>query len=346
MYFISVALLILASGHFYFAQMKQQYLELEHFSMIKYMKQIRMGRGMEMQMEMDEESAYDYEHLDISISAFSIDNFTRNGDVFEKYIPARRGQGYLYITKETLVYDEKLRDLFYQLVLGQFVLLSFFALLSFLLARNALLPLRKNIENLDRFAKDLIHDLNTPVTSIGLNLKVLSKEKNLHDHRALKRLQKSADDISDLQTNLRFLLKEKSYEMQELDLGLLIDELILNYALLYPKLKYKTESVDVKVRSNALGLKQVLDNLLSNACKYSQDKGTIHFSFKNNRLEIKDEGIGIKDSERVFERNYTENSHGSGIGLDIVKRLCEMMDIEVKISSLSKGTLVTLDFKV
>jgi two-component system OmpR family sensor kinase len=342
-YFISVALLILVAGHFYFSQMKQQNLELEHFSMIKYMKQLRMGRGM--QMEMDEESAYDYDHLDISISDFSIDNFRRHGDVFEKYIPARRGQGYLYITKETVSYDRKMRGLFYTLIFTQLLLLSLFAILSFLLARNALLPLRKNIESLDRFAKDLIHDLNTPVTSIGLNLKVLSKEPHLKEHRALKRLQKSANDISDLQTNLRFLLQEKSYEIEAIDIGKIVDELILSYALLYPLLRYETKNLNVKVFANKLALKQVLDNLLSNACKYSEKNSKICFSFEKNKLEIKDEGIGIKHPERVFERNYTENSSGSGIGLDIVKRLCDMMNIEVKVISKGDGTSVILSFE-
>ncbi len=339
-YFISVALLILASGYLYFAQMKQQYLELEHFSMIKYIKQIRMGRGIPM----DENREYDYKHLKISMSDFSIDNFKRNGDVFEKYIPARRAQGYLYITKNTLAYDTKIQNLFFKLVIGEFLLLSFFALLSFLLARNALLPLRKNIESLDRFAKDLIHDLNTPVTSIGLNLKVLSKEPNLKEHRALKRLQKSADDISDLQTNLRFLLKEKSYELKTVNLKRIMDTLVLNYSLIYPQLHFKLDYVAVNVQANELALKQVLDNLLSNACRYSNDEGTITLSFKNKTLEIRDEGIGIKHPERVFERNYTEHSCGSGIGLDIVKRLCDMMHIEVEIISIGKGTSVVLNF--
>ena len=301
-----------------------------------------MGRGMKMQMA--EDSEYDYKYLDISINDFSIDNFTRNGDVFEKYIPARRGQGYTYITKETLSYDIKIQELFYKLVIGQFLLLFFFALLSFLLARNALSPLRKNIESLDRFAKDLIHDLNTPVTSIGLNLKVLSKEPNLKEHRALKRLQKSADDISDLQTNLRFLLKEKSYELKAVNLKLLMDTLVLNYSLIYPKLHFKLDYEAVTVYANELALKQVLDNLLSNACKYSNETGVITLYFKNRHLEIRDEGVGIKNPERAFERNYTENSSGSGIGLDIVKRLCDMMHIKVKIISEGKGSLVILCF--
>jgi len=56
------------------------------------------------------------------------------------------------------------------------------------------------------------------------------------------------------------------------------------------------------------------------------DNGTISFSYQNNILKILDDGIGIKNPERVFERNYTEHTLGSGIGLDIVKRLCDMMN--------------------
>ncbi len=316
--------------------------------MMKYIKQIRSGSDFEGADE------YFYESIEIDFKDFSVDNFRRNGDVFEKILPSRggrrmgrgqRGPSFMLITKETTSYDNKINELFNQLVLIQFILLGFFALLSLFLARNAIAPLRKNIEKLDHFAKDLIHDLNTPVTAIGLNLKLLNKEPGLKDHRALQRLQKSANDISDLHTNLNFLLKEKSYEMETINLKLMIDTLVISYTQLYPALNFEVESFDDDVQANSLALKQVLDNLLSNACKYSKEKGTILFSYKNRELKIVDDGIGIKHPERVFERNYTEHSHSSGIGLDIVKRLCEIMQISIKVESLRQGTVVRLEFK-
>jgi two-component system OmpR family sensor kinase len=174
---------------------------------------------------------------------------------------------------------------------------------------------------------------------------ILNKDSNLKDHRALKRLQKSANDISDLHVNLSFLLQEKEYELTKIDLKKMIDLLVQNYTLLYPTLTFLTSDVDGKVLANHLALKQVLDNLVSNACKYSNTNGTIKFSYKDKNLEILDDGIGIKNPERVFERNYTENNRGNGIGLDIVKRLCDMMDINIEIKALELGTCVSLKFR-
>jgi len=337
-YFISVALLILASGHFYFTQMKQQYLEVEHFSIIKYVKRLRMNKNSQVL------EGYSFKYIDKKIDNFSIDNFVRNEDKFEKWVPLGRWGGYMYITKETTEYDKKIEDLFYKLASIQLILLSLFAILSFFLAKNALAPLRKNIEKLDRFAKDLIHDLNTPVTSIGLNLKVLYKEPSLKDHRALQRLQKSANDISDLHKNLSFLLKGKDYELENIWLKKLIESIVQEYSHLYPHLNFEMKNLDIKVFANPLALKQILDNLISNACKYSHSDGNIKFSYKDKVLEIVDDGIGIKNPQRIFERNYTEHNHGSGIGLDIVKRLCDMMKIKIEVESLEKGTLVRLEF--
>ena len=337
-YFISVALLILVAGNFYFSQMQQQLLKFEHFSLIKYAKRLKVGESV------DGFSGYTYKYVDRSFENFSIDNFVYNTDRFEKWVPGNRIDSYLFITKETSEFEKKKQQLFYTLIAIEFALLTAFALLSFYLARNALAPLRENIEKLDRFAKDLIHDLNTPVTSIGLNLKVLYKEESLKEHRALQRLQKSANDIADLHKNLSFLLQEKKYALEKVDLRTLIEALLQDYQHLYPNLNFVKKDIEGSVLANPQALKQILDNLLSNACKYSQDGGIITLSYKKNRLQILDEGIGIKNPERIFERNYTEHLQSSGIGLDIVKRLCDMMQIKIQVESSEKGTLVRLVF--
>jgi len=338
-YFISVALLILVAGYFYFAQMQQQLIRFEHFSIIKYAKRLKVGESIEGM------HGYTHKYFDKKVDDFSIDNFVHKDHRFEKWVPGNTSDRYIFITKDTDTFEVKKRELFYLLLGVESALLVLFAILSFFLARNALAPLRKNIEKLDRFAKDLIHDLNTPVTSIGLNLKLLYKDPSLKDHRVLKRLQKSANDIFDLHTNLSFLLKENKYELEMIELKDMIEVLVQDYSDLYPKLNFVAINLEGRVQANALALKQILDNLLSNACKYSQDNGTITFTYANKCLELLDEGIGIKHPERVFERNYTEHLHTSGIGLDIVKRLCDMMKIHIQVTSSENGTLVRLEFE-
>jgi len=308
--------------------------------MIKYAIKVKFGGDLKGF------KGFEHRYIHKRLEGFSIDNFKYKEEKFEKLVPGLQHEKdeYILITKKSTSYEDKKSHIFYKLAVIEALLLAFFAFLSYLLAKNALAPLRKNIERLDCFAKDLIHDLNTPVTSIGLNLKILSKDPLLREHRALERLKKSANDISDLHTNLSFLLTEKSYEFEDIDLKALIETLVQDYKALYPELNFVTLKTEAIVRTNTLAIKQVLDNLLSNACKYSKDSGVISFVFSGKRLEILDNGIGIKNPERIFERNYTEHTHGSGIGLDIVNRLCEMMNIEISVESSSKGTLIILNF--
>jgi len=320
------------------AQMQNQLLKYEHFSVIEYARHLKTGgktEGFE---------GFSHQYIKRSFENFSIENFLHKPNNFEKWVPANSKDEYIFVTKETSSFDQKSRSLFYTVVAIQFALLVFFALLSFFLAQNALAPLRENMEKLDRFAKDLIHDLNTPVTSIGLNIRALGKEQGLKNQKALMRLQKSADDISNLHKNLTFLLHKKSSPTEKADLKAVIESLLDDYRHLYPNLLFFADGIKGEIFSNPSALRQILDNLLSNACKYSRDGGKIAISFEHGTLSIHDEGVGIKEPRRIFERNYTEHLHSSGIGLDIVKRLCEAMHIGIEVESSEKGTFVALTF--
>ena len=66
---------------------------------------------------------------------------------------------------------------------------------------------------------------------------------------------------------------------------------------------------------------------------------------KENILYIQDSGVGIKKTQNIFKRNYKEQNSGHGIGLDIVKRLCDSMDINISVSSVvGEGTLIVIRF--
>jgi signal transduction histidine kinase len=101
----------------------------------------------------------------------------------------------------------------------------------------------------------------------------------------------------------------------------------------------------------------IINNLISNALKYSKDNNEISIviSGENGIIEcvISDFGIGIpsKDLEKIFDQFYRsksiENSDikGTGLGLSIVKRLCTLLNINIEITSEETiGTTVILRF--
>ena len=90
----------------------------------------------------------------------------------------------------------------------------------------------------------------------------------------------------------------------------------------------------------------MIDNILSNAFKYNKKNGSVDISYRNTVLEIKDTGKGIKNPKRVFDRFYKEQERGIGIGLHIVKKLCEELDVAITLSSkIEVGTLFELSLK-
>jgi signal transduction histidine kinase len=89
-------------------------------------------------------------------------------------------------------------------------------------------------------------------------------------------------------------------------------------------------------------LSVAIGNLLGNACKYTAE-GEVRCVVEASRILIQDTGPGLstEDAERLFERGYrgssVGNTTGGGIGLSIVRRLCELYGWHVSISPREQG---------
>jgi signal transduction histidine kinase len=111
---------------------------------------------------------------------------------------------------------------------------------------------------------------------------------------------------------------------------------------------------DLNVLTNPFMAEQILENIFSNAVKYSRENGTVSiFSGNDGRLTIKDEGIGMNKEElsRIFNRFYradqSRNSKikGYGLGLAIAKRFADLLQIVIQAESEPrKGSSFTLVF--
>ena len=335
-YFVSVALLILAVGFFYFEQMKGYYLKAEEFSIIEYARHIKMDESLDGFSD-------DFSHTYLTKKEKHIDirNFIVTQKSFIKLIPMKGKKNYLQIKKAKREYDTLLWTLKKKIIFIQILLLLLFAYISYLLARNALQPLQKSIQTLDKFAKDLIHDLNTPVTSIKLNMKLLDKNEELKNNNALMRIKKSVHTISELHENLTILLQEETFQMQELNLCEIVDEVVQVHKQLYPNIRFILECLNFRAKVNPNAVKQILQNIISNAAKYNNENGYVKIYVKNSSLYIEDGGKGIKEPDKIFERSYSREG-SSGLGLDIVKRLGDTMSMKIEVQSNSNGSTFIL----
>lgn len=335
---MSVALLILFAGYFYFGQIKNHYLKMEEFSLIEYARHIKMGGSMD-----EYQKGYHYQFLKNQNKHIDIRNFTTLGGEFTKIVPMNHDQDYLQIFKSKKEYQNKLKNLKLKVISLQILLLLFFAFLSYKLAKNALKPLQESITTLDKFAKDLIHDLNTPVTSIQLNMKLLEKNPDFKENKILTRLNKSVHNISALHENLNILLQEETFQMQNINICPLVKEVVDTQEELYKSIYFSLNCTNLKAKVHANAMKQILQNIISNACKYNSEDGEVKIYTKNNALYIQDSGKGIEEPEKIFERSYSAK-HSSGIGLDIVRRLALAMNITIKVSTSKHGSCFILTF--
>ncbi|MEA1983433.1 MAG: HAMP domain-containing sensor histidine kinase [Campylobacterota bacterium] len=338
-YFGSVALLILASGFFYFGEQEKLMIKKEHFSMIEFTRQLKMKMK-------PQNKHISYKKLDREILNFNMNNFTIEEDKFLKYMPFNWEGGYILVTKDKIHYHEKLFSIKLSIIAVQVVLLGLFGVLSYLLAIRALRPMQNAIMKLDNFSKDLIHDLNTPITSMFLNIKLLESTKGVQDSKALKRIKQSLEDIGELHANLTVLLQEETMLVQKENIFDIVSEVVFTHRKLYKNLQFISIESEVYATINRDAFKQIMTNIISNASKYNVEEGYVKIFMKDGILKIEDGGIGIENPHQIFERSYKEHKSGYGIGLDIVQRLCDSMSIEISADSkVGEGTTISLVFK-
>ena len=97
-------------------------------------------------------------------------------------------------------------------------------------------------------------------------------------------------------------------------------------------------------------LERVVDNTISNAIKYSNESSNIDITLDilddKYILQIKDEGIGISNTKDIFNAYYQQKNKnvGLGLGLSIVKDICDNYDIQIEVNSSENGTTFTYIF--
>jgi two-component system NtrC family sensor kinase len=203
------------------------------------------------------------------------------------------------------------------------------------------------LKELDRLKSDFIHtvshDLRSPLTAILGYMELIERTGPLNENQLdfLRRLQGSVQHITNLVNELLDLGRlEAGFDTRREAVHL---ENVLKYSLdvfdgQVKKKKIKlttTIAKDLKpVRANPIRIRQMLDNLIGNAIKYTPAEGKVSvvMAMEENQVmvRIEDSGPGIPPEEqtRIFEKFYRatnrpESVEGSGLGLAIVKSIVD-----------------------
>ena len=339
-YFFSTAFFVILLGYLYYGQQKNQILQKYTMMMHDYSMQLKQTAFRY------KKDGYSYDIEDNNRFIYQL--ATKEGDYYKKSFPVLKGMQSIVVSIDAKIIKKELSDVKLFTIILQVVLIGLFLLLSLFLAKYSLKPMNETISHLDRFIKDLIHDLNTPSTSILLNTKMLKKSIDEPSYlKKLNRIENSAIAISSLYENLEILL-QKNLEKRSIDLFKILEEKKEHCNILYPNILLNLEKKKMIVKTNEKAISRIIDNIISNACKYSKDKdAVIDIKYNNNILSIIDNGKGMIYPQKIFERSYTENNNesGHGIGMHIVHRLCNDLSIDIDLASKEHyGTTIELRF--
>ncbi|TYP93317.1 Signal transduction histidine kinase [Fodinibius salinus] len=225
--------------------------------------------------------------------------------------------------------------------------------------------LRDDTEQIKQFAEkqrqffaDITHEIRNPLHTISAALEMLqlqdldTDKKQKYIRSAQKQTERITRLFKDLKTLQRYDSDEYFIETREFDLLPIAD---------YMEQLYGDRATDKGITLNvddhsckAIGdpgkIEQVIDNLISNAIKYTNE-GSVNLRYERNEdsveIVIEDSGIGISDEHlsRLFDRFYrtdkarSRDKGGTGLGLSVVKSILSAHDSEIHVESESgKGT--------
>ena len=206
-------------------------------------------------------------------------------------------------------------------------------------------------ENLLHITKEILHELNIPVSTIKANTLLLKKslKDNEKSLKRLNRIDKSTKRLERLYSELVYSIKKeiKTIEKERFELIDLIEDRVNEFNRLNRN-PFKLDLEPLIIIVDRIGFEKMLDNILTNAMKYSNKKEPITITLKKTILTIEDRGVGIDETEliRIYERYYQLDSsiYGDGIGLALVKSYCDNEKIKIRISSQKGlGTKVSFD---
>lgn len=225
------------------------------------------------------------------------------------------------------------------------------------------------------FLANMSHELRTPLNAIiGYSELLIDERTYGHDNdnavADLLKIKSSGVHLLHLIDNLLDLSKIEAGKMELDSREMYLPDVIQEVAdIIQPQIEQRQNKLIINIESgvghgclDAIKIKQILYNLLSNANKFSRE-GTIQLSAFVIKgagsycyvIEVTDEGIGMtpEQCERIFmpyvqaEATTAQNYGGTGLGLTITQRFCEMMDGRITVSSVAgEGSVFRVEIPV
>ena len=213
------------------------------------------------------------------------------------------------------------------------------------------------------FINDFSHELKTPIVSIRGFARLIAKGgiSKEEEKEYLSIIVSESDRLIDLTAStlmLDRLVGTIEIEKRHFSVSEQVRQCILQLQNAWEKknIEFNAEFDNFHVYSNEELSRQLFLNVLQNAIKYSNENSKIDVSLHGNDKHVSvcitDYGIGMDEEtkSRMFDKYFrgdkSRTTHGNGLGLATVKRIAEILNLELKVvSEPNKGTSFTIDFR-
>jgi len=231
---------------------------------------------------------------------------------------------------------EKLKkSIFYSIALV--IMLSGF--LAYSVSGRLLEPIKKNKENLENVLNIISHDLRTPITIIKTNFYLMKAKKFHNIENNINQIEKNLDYIQNILANVEALKSVDKKEIEEININHLVKDVLAKFENKIQEKNLRivfSEKDQINIIANYVDMEVCFSNLIENAIKYNEKNGIIEVEFDKSKIKIKNTGKSINKPEKIFEKFYREDSAGTteglGLGLSIVKKICEKYGFKISYS--------------
>lgn len=215
------------------------------------------------------------------------------------------------------------------------------------------------------FMMAVTHELKTPIAVINLSLATLLKRKLDEEKQQhfIKTSLQETERLNELVSNILITsqLESGNYlsAKESINFSELVDKCAVYFVARFPS-RTITKNIEenIFINGESLLLQLLINNLISNALKYSPKEKPVHIKLVSNNnvlLSVTDEGVGINEEEKrnVFAKFYrsgdetVRNTKGTGLGLYLCKRIAESHNGKISIANNQPaGSIFSVEFKI
>ncbi len=216
--------------------------------------------------------------------------------------------------------------------------------------------LSKLIESQKNFIKKSVHEINTPLAIIRTSVDLLKMK--IPNNKHITNIESGAKTIQYIYDDLSYIVKKDrvEYKKEYLDFSSFLEKRLEFFRdiVISNRLSFKKEiTKEIYIKFNHTELQRIIDNNISNAIKYSYQNSFIYIKLdyiNDNEIEfiVKTNSKKIKETNKIFDDFYRENDvkGGFGLGLKIVKDICDKNFVIISLNSNDKETIFKYRFKI